>query len=159
MGFPSKLTARRRPVFIADYQQPAPPSSASANDAAEAPKQLLLRYNFPPPGPVALGGESDGYCYRTQFAAGRIGPTYELIRHFLREHGYGNVPIPADVEELRRFRLPPKLRHQLSLFGEDGYVHNPVKILFPKAGRARGALVLELHNEAEPGHLLKFHRR
>ncbi|OAV46012.1 hypothetical protein A3850_018945 [Lewinella sp. 4G2] len=118
-----------------------------------------LRYNFPAAGPVAEGGTSDGYCYRISFAAGRLDRTYALIVTFLEEQGYRGLPLPADVAELKQFRLPPKLRHQLSLFGEDGYVHNPIKILFPNSGGQRGQLILELYNEAEPGHLVKFHRR
>ena len=118
-----------------------------------------LRYNFPPAGPVAEGGISDGYRYHVPFAAGRLDRTYALILAFLKEQGYGGLPLPVDVEELKQFRLPPKLRHQLSLFGEDGYVHNPVKILFPTPSGRRGALILELYDECAEGHLLRFHRR
>ncbi|THH37628.1 hypothetical protein E4021_14235 [Neolewinella litorea] len=118
-----------------------------------------MRDRFPEAGAEAQGGVSDGYCFRITFAAGRLGQTLELLRAFLAEEGYGDIPLPADAEELKKFRLPPKLRHQLSLFGEDGYVHNPVKVLFPPPGARRGALTLEIYNEHAPGHLLRFHRR
>ena len=179
MANASGTPLRRRPVFIANFRSTGQDTlSGDADDYTPVeeeirgtdltghvlPTQLRLartglRYAFPEAGPVAEGGNSDGYRYRVPFAAGKMAATYELIKSFLSEQGYGDVPIPDTVEELRRFRLPPKLRHQLSLFGEDGYVHNPVKILFPTPSGRRGELVLELFNEREPGHLLKFHRR
>ncbi|MGB3799334.1 MAG: hypothetical protein WA952_05925 [Lewinella sp.] len=139
----------RRPVFLASYD------STSSTE----PEKVRVREDFPEAGSDRHGGCSDGYCYRIVFAAGRVERSYEMVRQFLDEEGYGDVPVPEDVAELKRFRLPPKLRHQLSLFGEDGYLHNPLKILFPGKGGKRGALVLELHNERTPGHLLRFHRR
>lgn len=117
-----------------------------------------IRYNFPGVGEEVDGGASDGYCFRIRFEAGRLERTYEMVRAFLREEGYADLPIPKDAEELRLFRLPPKLRHQLSLFGDNGYVHNPVKILFPVPAGRRGALVVELYNEGCPEHLTRFHR-
>lgn len=139
----------RRPVYLASYGEAAP----------EEEQPTSLRQDFPPAGSERHGGRSDGYCFRIVFASGRLEGSYSMLRDFLQESGYGNLPLPADVAELRRFRLPPKLRHQLSLFGEDGYVHNPIKVLFPAKGGKRGSLILEIYNEAEPGHLLKFHRR
>ncbi|WP_245911562.1 hypothetical protein [Neolewinella xylanilytica] len=134
---------------MASYDDPAP---------AEVEK-VRLRQDFPETGSDRYGGLSDGYCFRIVFAAGRLERSYDLLRQFLQEEGYEAVPVPADADELKKFRLPPKLRHQLSLFGEDGYVHNPLKILFPPQGGKRGAVILEIYNEAEAGHLLKFHRR
>lgn len=184
----SKTTARLggRPVFIANFRsEPAPatsPKSASstppASPAVKLPyspgeeaspftttdqspgiNQRGLRYNFPTePGEVE-GGVSDGYCFRMVFGGGRYENSYQMIKAFLLEHGYGDVPVPETVTELTMFRLPQKLRHQLSLFGEDGYVHNPIKILFPPPGGRRGSLTLELHDEAAKGHLLRFHLR
>lgn len=79
-----------------------------------------------------------------------------MVKTFLAEEGYEDVPIPANAEELRLFRFPRK--RQVGLFDEVGYVHNPIKILFPAKSPGRGALlVVCLHNEAEPGHLLRFH--
>ena len=179
MADSSSAPARRRPVFIANFRAAAAPPAQNAEeqppaatrqtvhlvtDRYEEPGGLRavrsgLRYDFPAAGPVAEGGHCDGYLYRIPFAAGRVDRTYDLVLAFLNEQGYGDVPLPKDVAELRRFRLPQKLRHQLSLFGEDGYVHNPVKILFPTPAGRRGELILELYNEGVPGHLLKFHRR
>ncbi len=139
----------RRPVYLASYGDTTP----------EEGEKVSLRQDFPAKGCEEHGGHSDGYCFRIVFAAGRMERSYDMVREFLGESGYGDLPIPADVTELKRFRLPPKLRHQLSLFGEDGYVHNPLKILFPPKGGKRGALILELYNEGDPGHLLRFHRR
>jgi hypothetical protein len=61
------------------------------------------------------------------------------------------------VQELELFRLPTRNK-QILLFEDNGYVHNPIKILFPTDGRKRNVLILCVYNEAEPQHLLKFHR-
>lgn len=154
----------RRPVFIADYRSAITPQPLSSEETvvrtlSKETSEQGLRYNFPAAGEAYEGGVSDGYCYRVTFAAGRLENTYALVIAFLREQGYAQIPVPKNVADLKCFRLPPKLRHQLSLFGEDGYVHNPIKILFPAPFRQRGALRLELYNEAMNDHLLRFHRR
>lgn len=163
MSNKASLRPLRRPVFIADFASVIPliakddtPEiiSPSANDEGKDG----IRYNFPAAGEKTGGGTSDGYCFRVIFAAGRLERTYEMVRTFLKEEGYGLLPLPKDADELRLFRQPPKLRHQLSLFGDNGYVHNPVKILFPVPAGQRGALVVELFNEADPNHLTRFHR-
>lgn len=157
------LRSLRRPVFIADYA--SVPTAVVNEEAAEPVRQLGggahkegIRYNFPGVGEEVEGGASDGYCFRVVFAAGRLERTYEMVRAFLKEQGYGALPIPKDSEELRLFRLPPRLRHQLSLFGDNGYVHNPIKILFPVPAGRRGALIVEIYNEDSPDHLVRFHR-
>ena len=118
---------------------------------------MALRDDFPPAGSDYLGGESDGYEYRTIFAGSRLETTYEMIRQFLREEGYENIPVPKNSEDLRLFQLPARNR-QILLFEDNGYVHNPIKILFPADRRKRTTLILCLYNEADPDHLLKFHR-
>lgn len=160
----SSLRLGKRPVFIADYGQAAARQEVSllaeASPVTSSPRiKAGIRYNFPSAGEEVEGGLTvDGYCYRITFAAGRLEQSYGLIRAFLAEQGYADLPLPKDAEELKRFRLPPNLRHQLSLFGDNGYVHNPVKILFPVPAGRVGALVLELYNEAISNHLLRFHR-
>ena len=152
----------RRPVYLASYGVPSAadrPVSESEPTVEPVAEKVSLRRDFPPAGSDRYGGTSDGYCLRVTFAAGRADRSYAMLRDFLREEGYGDVPLPADVEELRRFRLPPRVRVQLSLFGDDGYVHNPVKVLFPPPGGKRGALILEVYDERSAGHLLRFHRR
>lgn len=155
----------RRPVIIADFSRGAQSPASSKEEAAAVDTKTIfsvkegIRYNFPAAGEVVEGGTSvDGYCYRAVFAAGRLERSFDMIKAFLEEQGYGQLPLPRDAQELRQFRLPPKLRHQLSLFGENGYVHNPIKILFPVPAGRRGALILELYNEADQNHLLRFHR-
>ena len=156
----------RRPVFIASFGnkvQSLPESGEAVTPQGtvltSVRKKKGIRYNFPAAGETMEGGSSaDGYCYRVVFAAGRLERSFEMVKAFLDEQGYGQLPLPRDADELRQFRLPPKLRHQLSLFGDNGYVHNPVKILFPVPAGRRGALVLELYNEADQNHLLRFHR-
>lgn len=149
-----------RPVFLAKYEPVSAPAALPGPSPTETPEEsngdpsFRIRQHFPAPGP-----DCDGHCYRITFAAGRLERTYDMILTFLQEQGYADVPVPSNTQELRKFRLPPKLRHQLSLFGEDGYIHNPVKILFPSPAGRRGELLLELYHEAAPDHLLKFHRR
>jgi len=117
---------------------------------------MALRDNFPPAGSDYLGGESDGYEYRTVFSGSGLQQSYEMIRQFLQEEGYGDVPLPRSADELLLFRLTTRNR-QILLFEDNGYVHNPVKILFPVDRRRSSMLILCLYNEADPDHLLKFH--
>lgn len=152
---------RKRPVILANYNTPVVKMPPAQITEEEPPKNYatVIRHSFPEAGEEREGGISDGYCFRISFAAGNLEKSFALVRSFLREQGYAGVPLPDSAADLRRFRLPPKLRHQLSLFGDNGYVHNPVKILFPSPAGSRGALVLEIYNEHEKQHLLKFHRR
>ena len=172
MALRASVRPARRPVYIASYEgtvRPPEPTHQRAEeevsppppdpDPVDGPAPPLLRRSFPAKDTEAHGGRCDGYCFRITFAAGKLERSYTMVRAFLVEHGYGGVPLPADVGELRAFRLPPKLRHQLSLFGEDGYVHNPLKILFPPKGGKAGSLILELYHEQAPNHLLRFHQR
>ncbi len=117
---------------------------------------MAMRDNFPPAGSEYLGGESDGYEYRTVFAGSSLQASYDMVCQFLREEGYGDIPLPRSADELLLFRLPTRNR-QILLFEDNGYVHNPVKILFPLDRRRRSMLILCLYNEADPDHLLKFH--
>lgn len=119
---------------------------------------MSLRKEFPPAGSDYMGGTSDGYVYRTAFAGATLEQTLDMIRQFLREEGYTEIPLPANEAELRMFKLPTRNR-QILLFEDNGYVHNPVKILFPAGTRQKNALVLEVYNEQAPGHLLKFHKK
>lgn len=117
---------------------------------------MALRTTFPAAGTDYLGGESDGYEYCTTFSGSNLEATYSMIRQFLTEEGYGDVPLPCDAACLKHFRLPTRNK-QILLFEDNGYVHNPVKILFPSDRRKRNTLTLCLYNEADPKHLLKFH--
>ena len=118
---------------------------------------MALREEFPPAGSDYLGGESDGYEYRTTFSGSNLEQSYEMIRQFLQEEGYENVPLPKDAEELLLFRLPTRNK-QILMFEDNGYVHNPVKIIFPHDRRQKRRLTLCIYNESDPEHLLKFHR-
>ncbi len=118
---------------------------------------MPLRYEFPPAGSEYLGGESDGYEYRTTFGGVSLAHSYDMVRQFLKEEGYADLPLPANVQELELFRLPTRNK-QILLFEDNGYVHNPIKILFPTDGRKRNVLILCVYNEAAPEHLLRFHR-
>lgn len=117
---------------------------------------MALRASFPSEGSDYLGGHSDGYEYRTTFAGSSLEASYDMIRQFLQEEGYAEVPLPKDADELCLFQLPTRNR-QILLFEDNGYVHNPVKILFPLDRRRRNTLILCLYNESDPAHLLKFH--
>lgn len=112
-----------------------------------------MREQFPPAGSSYLGGTSDGWEYRSIFAGSKLAYTYEMVKQFLQEEGYGDVPLPETAEELRLFRRPRG--RQLQLFSERGYIHNPLKIIFPQG--QRNTLLLCVYNEKAPGHLLRFH--
>jgi hypothetical protein len=118
---------------------------------------MPLREEFPEPGSDYMGGTSDGYEYTTIFAGSRLQTSYDMVRQFLKEEGYGEVPLPKDAEELKLFRLPSRNK-QLLMFEDNGYLHNPIKILFPYDGRNKNTLILCVYNENDPQHLLKFHR-
>lgn len=117
---------------------------------------MPLRENFPPAGSDYMGGESDGYEYRTIFAGSTLEHSFEMIRQFLQEEGYKDLPLPKSGEELQLFRIPTRNR-QILLFEDNGYVHNPIKILFPPDRRKRTTLILCVYNELDADHLLKFH--
>ena len=103
-----------------------------------------------------MGGSSDGYIYRTAFAGSSLQHSYDMVRQFLKEEGYADVPLPRDAKELSLFRLRTRNK-QILLFADNGYVHNPIKILFPADRRKKSALFLRIYNEADPNHLVKFH--
>jgi hypothetical protein len=143
------------PVEFDDFgfETYAEPDPVPEQEAAEP--RVPIREQFPEAGSNVLGGISDGWEYRTVFAGSKLAYTYEMVKQFLIEEGYADVPIPASADELRLFRRP---RHaQLQLFAERGYVHNPVKILFSNVPGQRNTLTLCLYNEKAPGHLLRFH--
>ena len=74
------------------------------------------------------------------------------------EEGYEDVPLPKDVSELRLFRHPVSNTRQILLFDDNGYCHNPIKILFPLDRRKKKTLYLIIYNENAPDHLLRFHK-
>lgn len=138
--------------FIIDNPAPTPTEAVALSE----PEPLVpIRLHFPEEGSDYLGGKSDGWEYRTVFGGSRLEHSYEMVRTFLQEHGYGDVPIPADAAELKLFRR--QRTPQLQLFPERGYIHNPVKILFHPEPKMRNALILCLYNEQSPQHLLRFH--
>lgn len=119
---------------------------------------MPIRDDFPTAGsPSYLGGHCDGWEYILYFSGSTLQKTYEMIQQFLQEEGYANVPIPTDAEALKYFKQP-KRNTQLQLFSENGYIHNPIKILFPARAPMRHSLALHLYNEQAPQHLLRFHR-
>jgi hypothetical protein len=141
-----------------DYEEFYPDETEEAAlPVADVPEEphVPMREQFPPAGSTYLGGSSDGWEYRTVFAGSKLVYTFEMVKQFLAEEGYGDIPLPASADELRLFRRPRGA--QLQLFSEHGYIHNPVKILFPQDSRQRNTLILCIYNEKSEGHLLRFH--
>lgn len=132
--------------------------SFGLNRSVRKNEPLPIRAEFPPAGSEYLGGESDGFVYRTVFAGASLAHSFEMVRLFLQEEGYADVPLPANVEELTCFRIQTRNK-QILMFDDNGYIHNPVKILFHKDRRKHKVLILEIYNEASPQHLLRFHRK
>ena len=119
---------------------------------------MRLRESFPAAGSDYLGGESDGYEYHTTFSGSSLRASYDIVISFLQEEGYGDIPIPKDLEELVQFRLSTRNK-QILLFDDNVYCHNPVKILFPLDRRKRRTILLYIYNENDSNHLLKFHKK
>ncbi|MFK7935244.1 MAG: hypothetical protein AB8G22_17155 [Saprospiraceae bacterium] len=117
---------------------------------------MALRDDFPAAGTEYLGEESDGWEYRTVFAGSNLAATYAMVRQFLQEEGYEDVPLPETAADLELFRLLTR-NQQILLFEDNGYVHNPIKILFPIDRRRKKTLILCVYNEKDPQHLLRFH--
>ncbi|MCF8247772.1 MAG: hypothetical protein K9J37_21885 [Saprospiraceae bacterium] len=117
-----------------------------------------LRATFPTSPNRELGGNSDGYCYQSFFGGATLAHSFTMIKEFLKEEGYGDLPLPKDVEELKKFKLPTRNR-QILMFEDNGYVHNPIKILFPSDPKKSKMLLLEIYDENAPNHLLRFHRK
>ena len=117
---------------------------------------MPIRDSFPESGSTYLEGESDGWEYKTVFTGTTLAHTFEMVKAFLREEGYGDIPLPANAEELKRFKHPHRNR-QFVLFADNCYVHNPIKILFPPPGTKRHQLILCIYNPAVEGHLVRFH--
>ncbi len=118
---------------------------------------MALREEFPQNGEVYMDGTSDGVRYELTFGGASQAHSYEMIRAFLAEQGYENIPLPESLEDLRRFRHPVNPKGQILLFEENGYCHNPVKVLFPLDRRKKRVLHLVIYNENAPNHLLRFH--
>lgn len=139
--------------FVEEWEVQSPISDA--DDSQPSEPHVPMREQFPAAGSQYLGGNSDGWEYRTAFAGSRLAYAYEMLKQFLKDEGYADVPLPDSAAELRLFKK--SRRAQLQMFSENGYVHNPVKILFPADPRQRNTLILCVYNEREPGHLLRFH--
>ncbi|MEM8584841.1 MAG: hypothetical protein AAGF87_11255 [Bacteroidota bacterium] len=157
-----QLNGRR--VRIADFSHEASAPPALSRQEADLPvvqssKRTRLRDDFPAAGQSFEGGYSDGYCFKLDFRSSNPDRCLSMIRLFLEEQGYEELPLPVDYAELKRFRLPRSGRKQLHLFADDGYVHNPIKILFPPPKANWRGLRLEVYNEQADRHLVRFHGR
>jgi hypothetical protein len=141
-GFPEEVWGEPEEQALGTLEPPAEPL-------------VPIREHFPPAGSECEGGCSDGWEYRCVFGGSRLEHSYAMVRQFLEENGYGDLPLPADAAELKLFRRPKA--GQLQLFSDQGYVHNPIKILFSRDKKQRNALILCIFNEKSPQHLLRFH--
>ncbi len=118
----------------------------------------MIREEFPLEGSNYEGGKSDGWQYQVAFSGTNLQASYDMLRDFLQQEGYEDVPLPLYAPDLLLFRLPTK-RGQILLFGDNGYVHNPIKILFKSDETKPKTLILCIFNEQAPQHLLKFHNK
>ena len=141
------LRINGRPIMLASYVKQEVKSY-----------RVPIRIKFPKEDEQYMGGHSDGYIYRSVFAGSSLIQSYDMVKSFLQEEGYGDVPIPKDVKELSLFRLNTRNK-QVLLFEDNGYVHNPIKILFPLDRRKKYTLELLLFKESSEDHLLKFHNK
>lgn len=137
--------------FVEEWEETSPPIAA-AEDAPPAEPHIPMRTQFPEAGSHYLGGTCDGWEYRTAFTGSRLAFAYNMLRQFLQDEGYADVPLPETAADLKRFKKPRRV--QIQMFAEHGYAHNPIKIIFPAQ---RNTLILCIYNEKEPNHLLRFH--
>ncbi|MFZ4543358.1 MAG: hypothetical protein ACOYOA_04860 [Saprospiraceae bacterium] len=117
---------------------------------------MPLRNDFPAAGSDYLGGVSNGWEYKTSFSGSTLEKSFEMIKIFLQEEGFGDIPLPANARELRLFKKI-KRNSQLSIFGETGYIHNPIKVLFHPNEKRSTSLTLCVYNDKEVNHLLRFY--
>ncbi len=118
---------------------------------------MPIREHFPKADEQYEGGKSDGWEFRILFAGSTLDASLNMIKEFLKEEGYDDIPLPADANELKIFAKAAR-KAQLQLFHELGYHHNPIKILFPiDRTKQKTTLILCLYNENTPDHLLRFH--
>ena len=118
---------------------------------------MPIREEFPDAESNYQEGESDGIKYTLVFNGITLENSYNMIKAFLEEEGYEDIPLPKDILELRLFRHPVSNTKQILLFDDNGYCHNPIKILFPLDRRKNRTLYLVIYNENGPDHLLRFH--
>jgi hypothetical protein len=116
----------------------------------------MIREEFPPLGSTYEGGISDGWQYQIKFAGSNLQASLDMVKTFLAEEGYANVPTPQYAEELLHFKFPSK-RGQILLFDDNGYIHNPIKILFDPSDKLAKKLTLCIFNEKYDNYLLRFH--
>ncbi len=116
----------------------------------------MIKEDFPVEGSRYEGGISDGWQYQIKFSGRNLQSSLDMIKSFLEEEGYGALPIPETGADLLHFRFPAK-HQQLQLFVDNGYIHNPIKILFDTGEARPKTLTLCIFNEKIPQHLLKFH--
>ncbi len=117
-----------------------------------------IRASFPPENSTHLGGISDGRRYRTVFGGNSLEQSYGMLRQFLLEEGYEDLPLPTDAAELKLFRHPPG-KKAMKLFEEYGYVHYPIKIFFHPHLSKEHTLILYIYNQNINQSLLYFHDR
>ena len=137
--------------FAEEWEEESTPTAPETVPPSEP--HVPMRVQFPEAGSNYLGGTCDGWEYRTAFTGSRLAFTYEMLKQFLVEEGYADIPLPETAAELKLFKKPRLA--QLQMFADRGYAHNPIKILFPNQ---RNTLILCVYNEQEPGHLLRFHK-
>jgi len=136
--------------FAEEWEEENTPTAV--DDAPPSAPHVPMREQFPEAGSNYLGGTCDGWEYRTAFTGSRLAFAYEMLKQFLVEEGFADVPLPETAAELKLFKKPRLA--QLQMFADRGYAHNPIKILFPNQ---RNTLLLCVYNEREAGHLLRFH--
>lgn len=117
---------------------------------------MPIRDDFPQAGDTdEIGGTSDGFVYTTEFRAATLQQAYDLLLEFLEAEGYDDIPLPLSATELKHWRLPAR-RRQLRFWEENGYIHNPIKILFSNT-RQRNTLTLKIYDECADDFLMRFH--
>ena len=67
---------------------------------------MSIRENFPKQDdPPYEGGTSDGWEYQIAFRGGNLDASFAMIRSFLQEEGFEDLPVPMNAFELSLFKI------------------------------------------------------
>ena len=77
---------------------------------------MSIRLYFPTETDDNQGGVSDGVVFTTVFAGSTYVNTFEMVKEFLKENDFGDLPLPKNFEELKLFRLKC-MKNQLNFCG------------------------------------------
>ena len=104
----------------------------------------MIKNNFPKNMEEYKGGKSDGWCFRIDLWAETENKVIEMIKEFLNNEGYSDIPIPK-AERLWWDYLRPD-----SNGIEGSFIWYPIQIY--QNSYKKNAVSLFIYNENHPEH-------